>query len=103
MSEFKRFNVDKACEYSVIYRQKRQHTKQKLVEELIILQLSQPLKTLVGSKIYLPSYYRSKTIESVLNDLGYTLSSYNISELRGLYGKVYNAKSTIFSFVPKDS
>ncbi|MBQ5332154.1 MAG: glycoside hydrolase family 5 protein, partial [Oscillospiraceae bacterium] len=46
--------------------------------------------------------YAASSGENVLNDLGYTISLYNTTRLTGLYGKIYDGKSTIFSFIPKD-
>lgn len=99
MSTYKNFDIDKAYTYLHIYHKNKQRSKQKLIEDLILLQNIVPTKNIVGSKIIIPCHYHLKTVENVLNDLGYTVNSYSTSTSGKLYSKNRN-KSTSFSFVP---
>lgn len=96
MSNYEIFDIDKAEKLRIAYKQKCNHEKEKLIRSLIALQRTSIRKSIVGEKISIHYIYKKKTIETILNDLGYQLISYKIK-----FHQKTSEEYTVFSFIPK--
>lgn len=103
MSKYEIFDIGQAQRLRMLYKKNRQEAKKNFLEELISYQYFFGNQTsIVGAKLSVVHCYRKKTVETVLNDLNYKLSSFSTPLQRGLYGEAYG-RCTNFCFVPKDS
>lgn len=93
----KKFNIDRALRLSTIYKKKRQYAKVKFVESLISYQYFFGSTSIVGCKLSTPQNFQKRTLEAVLDDLGYHLATFSHTRQRGLYGGTYGL-DTNFSF-----
>lgn len=84
------FNIDKAYELRLIYKKKRQYSKENLISQIIMWYNFNQENT-VESMISVVGYYQYKTVKAVCNDLGYNLGYMNHSPIKGLYGKEYGS------------
>ena len=92
MSNYKTFDIDKARELRIVYKKKRHYAKEELVGSLITRQRINK-NSIVGIYISLNHIYKKKTIQTVLDDLGYKLTFYKTANIE---------KYTLFSFEPKN-
>ena len=102
MSKFENFNLSKAEKFLANYKKNRHYAKEMLLTELISWQYFFGNSSIVGVKISTVQCYSRKTIETVLNDLGYMLTSYKTTTLKP-YRRGISKKFVEFTFAPKNS
>jgi len=101
MSNYKNFDIDKAEKLLPVYKQKRHYAKAMLITEIISWQYFFGNASIVGVKVSLNRRYKRKTIKTVLNDLGYELTSYrNVTVHPYICGT--SETFTEFTFTSKD-
>lgn len=92
------FNLDKALELSLKYKQEQNgYAKYKFINLLISRRNIYGDTSVLGRELSTPVYYERNIVEDVLNDLGYKLISFDYSKFRDLYQQTYFL-STNFSF-----
>lgn len=101
MSKYKIFNIDEAQRLLPVYKKKRNYAKAMLLTELISWQDFFGNSSIVGVKVSTEHRYKRKTIQTVLNDLGYILTSYRTVTTHP-YCCVTSITFTEFTFTPKD-
>lgn len=98
----KNFNISRAFELKEIYKKSHHYAKERFIEELVSYQYFFGSDSIVGCKLFTNHNYQKRTVESVLNDLGYELVTFSHTRQRGLYGQTFGL-DTNFSFTEKDS
>lgn len=91
------FNIDKASELSLTYKKNRSISKYQFIKLLISLQQFDEKTTILGQTHSTPIYYEKDIVERVLNDLGYSLVSFNYETYKDLNDTNYFLNTT-FSF-----
>ena len=92
------FNLDKALELSLKYKQEQNsYAKYKFINLLISRQNIYGDTSILGLKLSTPIYYGKNIVEDVLNDLGYTLVDFSYSRCKDSSQQTY-LLSTNFSF-----
>lgn len=99
MSNYKNFDIIRAKKLRSDYKKKRNYAKEKFISKLITYQEFYSKSSIVGIELSMIECYKKNTVESVLSDLNYKLTSFSNPENTGFNG----GKKTIFSFVPKNS
>lgn len=94
MNNFKNFDIDKAKEASIFFE-----ARYVFLTNLINEQSRSANKSIVGTKIIMHNWFERELVESILNDLGYTLTFYTFGFKCGFGCSQF----TQISFVPKDS
>jgi len=102
MSNYKIFDIDKAEKLLPVYKKKRHYAKALLLSEIISWQYFFGNTSIVGVKISMKHHYKTKTINTVLNDLGYMLTSYKKFTIHP-YTCGISETFIEFTFAPKDS
>lgn len=85
-----KFKIEKAYELRLIYKKRRQYSKENLISQLIMWYYFNP-DCVIDSTITVVGRYQFKTVEAVCNDLGYRLCYVKYSTIEGLYGKEYGS------------
>lgn len=102
MSKYEIFDIGKAEKLIGIYKKNRHYAKTLLLAELISWQYFFGNKSIAGVKISPKHCYSKKTVKTVLDDLGYMLTSYKTGILHPLV--MGNSEKYVeFTFIPKDS
>lgn len=102
MNNFENFDISKALELSHIYDKKRHYAKEKLLSDLIRWQHFFGDTSIVGVKISLEHRYQKTTVKTVLNELGYKLTSYRTITIHP-YCCGTSENFIEITFTPKDS
>jgi len=100
MNKYELFNIREAKKYLTFYKWKKQYSKEMLTTELINWQHLFGNTSIVGVKISPSCCFGLKTVLEVLDDLGYTLTSYQVlTSKTSRIGK--NKHQLEIIFVPK--
>lgn len=102
MSIYEIFDTDKAEKLLPVYKKRRHYAKARLLAELISWQYFFGNASIVGVKVSMEHRYKRKTIQTVLNDLGYIITSYKTITIHP-YCFGTSITFTEFTFTPKDS
>lgn len=71
-----KFNIEKAEKLRDMYHEKRHYAKERFLNELIGYQLFFGDTSIVDCNLDLCYHYQRKTAETVLKELGYTLTTF---------------------------
>lgn len=67
------FDVEKAENLCKVYHTKRHYAKERVLKELIRCQVFFGNTSIVDCKLSLSNHYQKRTVQSVLNEFGYSL------------------------------
>ncbi len=89
------FNVSKAKDLMEVYKKNKSWAKIKFLRELISFNDNFQSRSILGAKLVLESGYSNKTINSVISDLGYTVTYISKKRNYDSFGYFKNETSII--------
>lgn len=103
MTNKKDFNFKKAWWLFHSYEKKRERKKSKFIYELINFQNEFYPKNIIETDLLLRKYYSYETVKSVLSDLGYELTSYEMDNKFAFLGIPIITYTTVnFTYAKED-